>query len=314
MDPVLLEVAQSQRWVITRRELLGAGLTRSAIDRRVRNGPLLSLYAGVYLVGRTAPTEEELLQAALKACGRGSVLAFRTAAQRRRIIKERGAATEIIVSTNRRAPVPRHPMARTVTVYRRTLHDDDWSLRGGLRTTSVAATLLDLARVLSEPELRRAVHEAEYRQLLDLRRIDAQLERRPRAYGRANLVAALRSHRPIDGRLDSTLEHRFHRFLADRHYPPTEHNVRFALDDGEEVAIDVLFRSAWLAVEVDGGPHRTQQNFHRDRRRDRRLDAEWQLPVLRVTEQDLDAPEELDADLWKALTRRDPTLRRGYVS
>ena len=56
-------------------------------------------------------------------------------------------------------------------------------MRGGIPVTTVARTLLDLADVLDEQALRRAVAEAEYRKHFDLTAINAVVERNP---GRAH--------------------------------------------------------------------------------------------------------------------------------
>ena len=173
--------------------------------------------------------------------------------------------------------------------------------------TTVAATLCDLATVLSPAALAQAVHEAEYRNKLAVTEVDRLLALHPRRPGCAELRALIAARRPVVGSLNRGLERRFHAFLAARDYPPTEHNAPFVVA-GVPVSVDVLFRAEWLAVEVDGDVHKSARNFASDRRRDRGLQAELGLPVIRVTEADLDRPTELDADLRAALARRSQRL------
>lgn len=60
---------------VTRRELLGAGLSASAIRRRVAKGGLIPQYDGVYRVGHAAPSREARPKLAVTA--RSSVAARR---------------------------------------------------------------------------------------------------------------------------------------------------------------------------------------------------------------------------------------------
>src|SRR5215212_10751833 len=51
LAPVAAEIARRQHGVVARRQLLGTGVTGSAIDRLVRSGWLHPLHRGVYAVG-----------------------------------------------------------------------------------------------------------------------------------------------------------------------------------------------------------------------------------------------------------------------
>ena len=77
VDARLHRLALHARWVLTTEEMLAGGLSRSAIDRR-RGQVLTQLFRGVHLYGRTVPTENERLRAAVKAMRNGH-LAGRTA-------------------------------------------------------------------------------------------------------------------------------------------------------------------------------------------------------------------------------------------
>ena len=66
--------ASSSHGVVTRRQLLGAGLSGAEIKRRVRKGLLIRQYKGVYRVGHQAPSLEARYLAAVRACGDGAVL------------------------------------------------------------------------------------------------------------------------------------------------------------------------------------------------------------------------------------------------
>lgn len=298
----LRRLARRERFVVSHEELLAAGLSASAIVRR-RGSALTPVFRDVYLVERMRPTEDELLRAAIKAGGAGTVLGFRSAADHWNTLTWHGPV-ETITPTHRRRQSRLHPRQRI-------LHPADVTTRGGLPITTLARTYVDVAGLLTLDELDRAVHEAEFRGLLRPLAIEQAMARAGRFVGRPNLAAALTRRRPLDGRLDSGEEKRFFFFLRDRRYPHAVHNRTFELDDGERVSVDVLFPDHWLGIEIDGGPHKTPRRHDEDRRRDRRLRAVHQLPIIRVTDTDLTVrPDEVDGDLRVELARREGMAAR----
>src|SRR4051794_33374990 len=57
-EQVIARLAGRAHGVVTREELLRAGLTADEIKRRVRSGALIRVHRGVYRVGHTAPSVE----------------------------------------------------------------------------------------------------------------------------------------------------------------------------------------------------------------------------------------------------------------
>jgi len=293
--PTLLAAAERQRWLLTTEQLHAAKVSSSGISRALKAGWLTRLFHGVYLVGRRVPTTEELDRAGLLASGHGAVLGYRSAARVHKLMTWVGPV-EVVVPHVRRKQPGLHPRSSALT-------SDEVTVVGGVPVTTVAATLCDLATVLSPAALAQVVHEAEYRNKLAVTEVERLLALHPRRPGCGVLRELITLRRPIVGSLNRGLERRFHRFLAERGYPPTEHNVPFVIA-GVQISVDVLFRIEWLAVEIDGDVHKSARNFESDRRRDRRLLVELGLRVIRVTAADLDRPDELDADLRAALARR----------
>ena len=76
----IARIAEANWGVATRTQLLRAGVSSSAIDRRLANGTLLIEHPGVYRVGHRAPSVEAAYLAAVRACGLGAVLSGRAAA------------------------------------------------------------------------------------------------------------------------------------------------------------------------------------------------------------------------------------------
>src|SRR4051794_27470987 len=80
VEVVLAELARSQHGLVTREQLLAAGLTRHQIQHRIARGGLLRVHRGVYRVGHRAPSVEARYLAAVLACGEEACLSGRAAA------------------------------------------------------------------------------------------------------------------------------------------------------------------------------------------------------------------------------------------
>src|SRR5262245_27732400 len=79
-DVRVARIAAHQWAVLSLDELRSCGLSRDAVETRVRNGHLHPLYRGVYAVGHAKLTREAACLAAVKACGPTAVLSHYSAA------------------------------------------------------------------------------------------------------------------------------------------------------------------------------------------------------------------------------------------
>jgi hypothetical protein len=77
---ILAKLACRRHGVVTRRQLLRAGLTRHEIAQRIADGSLIVVHRGVYRVGHVAPSLESRYVAAVLACGDHAVLSGLAAA------------------------------------------------------------------------------------------------------------------------------------------------------------------------------------------------------------------------------------------
>ena len=152
-ERVIQELASSSHGVVTRAELLDAGLTPAEIKRRQRKGLMLSVHRGVYRLGHHAPSVEARYLAAVKACGDGALLAGRAAAHLWRLIRGSPPQPEVLIPNDRRVRGVRVRRARRSELPRP-------AMRRGIPLTPVPRTLVDLASSLPEDELARACHEA----------------------------------------------------------------------------------------------------------------------------------------------------------
>ena len=131
----------------------------------------------------------------------------------------------------------------------------------GIRVTSPARTIFDIAPRLTDKALTRAVNELRIERLLKLEQLAELTARLPRHRGASRVRPLIETSR---GPTRSELEDRFAAFATRFDLPPFEFNARVA---GYEV--DVLFPAQRVIVELDGYEfHGTRQAFEKDRERD----------------------------------------------
>ena len=90
VEAVIAELAARSHGVVTRAQLLAAGIT-SERSGGGSPGALLREHPGVYRVGHRAPSVEATYLAAVWACGDGAVLSGRAAAHLWGLVKGAGA-------------------------------------------------------------------------------------------------------------------------------------------------------------------------------------------------------------------------------
>lgn len=261
-DVVIAGHAACQHGVVSRRQLVDAGLGRGAIEHRVRIGWLHRMYRGVFAVGHRPLTREARWMGAVLACGDGAGLSHRCAAALWEVRPYSGSYVDVtIASRNGRAtrnPI-RHHRSSTLT-------SEDITTHRGIPVTTIARTLLDVAAMLTAPRLARTVEQTEIRRLFDLSAVERMLTRHPGHRGAARLRQALSLYR-ADEFTRSELETAFIALCAvhDLPRPLVNHIV-----EGQEV--DFFWPHHRLIVETDGrATHLTHAAFESDRARDARL-------------------------------------------
>jgi very-short-patch-repair endonuclease len=236
--------------VVTRAQLLAAGLTVGQIKSRLGTGELLREYPTVYRVGHRAPSHEARYLAAVWACGRGAVLSGRAAGHLLGIIATPPSMPEVTAPTERRIPGIRTHRNRTpveATVWR------------GIPVTSPARTLVDLSSVLAVADLARACHEAGIRYGTAPGEVEAILGGRP---GAKALRRVLRGDEHV---LLSALERRFIALMRREGLP-----LPVANRPAGGRYVDFRWVEQRLTVEVDGYRyHSSRHAWELDRRRER---------------------------------------------
>jgi putative AbiEi antitoxin of type IV toxin-antitoxin system len=251
VEEKLSRLATKQHGVVTRAQLLAAGVSHAGIQRRLAKGALLLEYRGVYRVGHRAPSLEARYLAAVKACGEGAVLCGMAAAYLWRLIRGQVPPPEVAAPTWRRVPGVRTRRTRTAaTTFR------------GIRVATVPAVLVQLAAALDLEDLARACHEAGVRYRTTPRQVEAVL--RPNAPGAAKLGRVLRGEARVTL---SVLERGFLALLRDQGLPLPQTN---RVASGRRV--DCRWSAERLTVELNSYRyHGSRHAWERDH--DRRREA-----------------------------------------
>ena len=172
--------------LVTTAELRAAGLSYSAVSKRVKRGALVRRYPGVYSYGTGELSREARAMAAVLACGRDAVLGQLAAADLFDVSRWRIEVPHVLVARRHR------PVAGIVIHHCARLDPHDVCTVRGVPSTTVARMLVDLGAVLTAHQLAWVINEAAFRGRFSL-------EATRRAMARAN------GHRGI-GVLERALE------------------------------------------------------------------------------------------------------------
>lgn len=263
-DHDLVDLARRQHGAISRQQALDAGLSASAIKRRIGAGSWTQLRSGIYVVGGAPPTWEQRVVGCCLAGGDDVLASHRTGARVWDLVTADGR-TEVLVDGGRRVRLPGVRVHQTML-----MPPMDRTARNGIPVTSLARTLVDASQHQDPAVVGRWVDEAVRRhglELLDLRSCVARLSgpgRRDLRPIRTALAERLEGWDPGD----SALEVRALLAIARAGLPAPvqQHVVR--RPDGSLARIDLAYPAERIAIELDGWEHHGRRSaFDRDRLR-----------------------------------------------
>jgi hypothetical protein len=287
-DAVIAVLAGRQHGVVSRAQLLAAGVTERQIHWRLRRKRLHRVYRGVYAVGHAVLSQKGRWMAAVLAAGAGAALSHWSAATLLRMRNGRGPRSHVSSPKRRRA-------IDGVTFHYATLADDEVTVEDGIPVTTPARTAVDLAPSLPGPSLARMLDAVETRgaALAEL------VERYPRRAGvpkLRGLTAVAWTRSDLEGWFLEAIER------AGLPQPAVNANV-----GGHEV--DFAWREHGVIAELDTYlTHGSRYAFEHDRERDRKLTAAgWR--VVRLTEADRDGALRDLSRLLGASAARSPSRR-----
>ncbi len=260
VERIIAGLASQSHGVVTRQQLLDAGVTPKEIERRLTSGALIQVHPGVYRVGHQASNLEASYLAAVWACGAGALLCDRPAGFLYRLLKgDRSPPPVVVAPTERRVRGIRARRSRVP------LEPDAADYRG-IPVTSVARTVVDLAASLPLDALARAFHEAEVLHGTTPADLEEVLVRRPNAKGARKVRLVLHGDEPV---LLSKLERGFRELLVEAGLPLPDTNKRVG-----RRYVDCRWMRPALTVELDSYRfHHSRHAWEQDRRREREARA-----------------------------------------
>ena len=298
LEWLIAALAISQHGVVALWQLLERGLSASAVRNRVAAGRLHRVHAGVYAVGHAPLTRDGWYMAAVLACGCEAALSHRSAAAKRALRADqprehrRDHARQ---GGRRRKGIDAHT---STTLLERDVEEVD-----GIRCTTVARTLLDLAAVLPRREVERAFDQAEVLQVLDARQIEDVLDRTSGHRGTPSSARSSPSTRPPRPSRATSSRSASSRSAAPPgcRSPRSTPGSRSSRRGTRPTSCGAIWRRSPRPTAA--AVHATRRAFESDRRRDQRLMLAGYRVVRFSWRQVIDDPREVAATL-RGLLRR----------
>ena len=268
----IAELAARQHGVVTRTQLMGLGVSRAAVQRRLEAGRLRLLHRGVYLLGPIVP-ERAPEMAAVLAGGPAAVLSHTSALHLWSLI--RGDAPHPVHVTIPGSGRGRRPGIAFHRVH--FLAEDEHTTVDGIATTTPARTLVDAASMLGSHEIEQALARAEREGLIRTAEFVGLPDRYPRRPGMAMLRSLLQQQNsPHFTR--SEAERRCLELLRAADLPRPHTNVPVG-----PYELDLFWPDEGVAIEIDGHAyHSSRSRFEGDRLKDNWLRARG-IEVIRLT-------------------------------
>lgn len=297
----IAELAQRQHGTVARQQVLAATGSDRILRRYLRDGVLVRVASGVYVIAGSTDTWHRRLAVELHRAGPLCVVSHRAAAGLLRLDRFRTGHLDVA------GPWSKARTGTSVRLHRSTdLAARDRTIVDGLPTTTATRTLIDMGRYVSPTRLGSMIDDAVRRDLTsyeDLATRHAELARQGR-HGVRNVAAALADRpagAPVPG---SPFETAIRRLLslAGLPEPLLQHPVPC---DGVTYLLDLAWVRELVAVECDGFRfHRTPDQLEWDDHRRTELGRRGWLVHHVTWRQYRRDPDELVAQVAASLRAR----------
>jgi hypothetical protein len=258
LPDALVDQFRRQHEVITREQVLAAGVSPETLRHRIRaGGPWRTLLPGVYMAVTGAPTTDQQEMAALLYAGPGSVITGDTALRRQGVRAQGGAGIDVLIPASRK-----RNSAGFTRIRRTTRMPDQVAVIGGLHYALPARAVTDAARLRTS--LQEAV--AVVASAVQSRRCPVGLLMDELATGPAQGSALLRrAVAEVATGVRSSTEADFHGLISGAGIPEPMFNPNLYDADGAFIATpDTWWKDAGVAGEVDSREwHLSPQDWQR---------------------------------------------------
>jgi len=298
-------VASRQYGLVSRQQARETGLSRTQIWWLLARGSLIRVLPSVYQAAAAPETwPQPLMAASLWAKGKAVVSRQAAAAlwEFENYWRNRVELSGLSVLSSPPG-VDYHRVRR--------LAPADITVRRGIRVTSVARTILDLAALVSPQTLERTLDEALRKQMVTLKALRYCIDRNGRrgrdGVGHLEMLMAERyqQHPP-----DSPLETDVAALLRESGVPAGIKRHRVIEGDQVIAEVDLAWPREKVAAQVHGSSfHRQPRNWENDQWVENQLQLHGWL-VVKVTARMLaESPEEVVASVSRAIGRRSSRTR-----
>jgi Transcriptional regulator, AbiEi antitoxin len=293
----LRELAARQNGVLAARQLTRAGVTKNAINAKVRAGHWRRMHRGVYATFSGEPPRLAQLWAAVLGAGPGAMLSHQTAAELARLTDRPSELVHVTVPKTRRVAKTPGIVVHYSKRSREALHPAKLPPQTRIEETvldlaSAAKTFDDACGWVTRSLQRGLTTQAGLAHYLGLRR---------KIRWRAELAELL----TLDAAgLHSVLELRYRRDVERPHgLPRGTRQARFRRGSHNEYR-DVLYEAYLAAVELDGELAHIGEAWRRDARRDNAAAADG-IITLRYSWFDVTkSPCQVAAEVARVLAQR----------
>jgi hypothetical protein len=245
IPPSLHDLAELQRGVIARSQLLSAGLTAQVIKCRIDRGRWQRLHKGVYATFNGRADRQATLWAAVLRAGPGAVLSYQTAAELDGLIDKPSSAIHVTIPQSRRVGPIRGVTVHVKLDAERARHPARLPAR-----TRLEETVLDLADTCGDVvDAVDWVTRALGRRLTTQDLLRQALNQRSRHRWRRDLCTVLS---PDLAGIHSALEYRYFRYVEKPHALPGSTRQVRVVRRARGAYLDVLYDEFGLVVEFDG--------------------------------------------------------------
>lgn len=302
IDRLAYELAAVQHGAFSRRQLLDGGAEDKTIRRRLREGRWVKVAEGVYVLAGLPPDPERPLWVAWLAVGLHAVVSHESAAERH------GLAPVIVGRLVFTTSHGDHHRIAGVTVHQlRDLLDHHVEPLGGLPTTTIERTIVDLAAVCSTARVSRVVENA----INGHQTSEAAVARTLREVARRGKPGVGALGRVLDERspgepvADSELERMLLRAVFRAGNPPPVPQYPHPGRHPGRGRVDFAYPEAKLILEADGRRwHQRIADLKRDRARDNEAARAGWLTLRFMHEELSSDPEDVGATVRDVLAQR----------
>ncbi len=271
VDHAIARYAGRQHALVRLDQLHAAGLSNSAVTKRVARGVLFRRYRGVYIAGQPTLSREGEFLAAAYAGGVRTLLTGDALVELLGLGRYRAPVIDVLVPGKRRSPPG-------VRFHEATIHPRDRTTFNRIPVATIPRLLVDLTEVRTAHEITKVIHEAAFRGWFSLLAARDAIARANGRHHLDRLEEAIEYHLTGSTGVRSRNEVRFLAMLHEAGIAEPRVNVQV---EGWEV--DCHWPERKLVIEIDGPAHNLAPARRTDAQRDRDLTAKgW--TVLRFPE------------------------------